>query len=474
MSSITGVWGYLSSLSIRRGSTRTLIRSLLAKARLLTGRHRFFFTLCDQGVVSVTNFATGAIIGRVCGKAELGLYTLAWTLIIFAVEVPAVLTTTPYTVFGPQMRQSRRRRYLGSVLVHQLLLSIVFASAMAVIAIFGRRQDWLSESVSSVVITTAGVIVFINLREFVRRVSFAELKIGWALVVDVSACLAQVAGVLLLLHFGHLTVSRTYALLGFTSAVAACGWLVLRWGRFRLDTRSCGRDFQKNWCFAKWVLGSWVLAAFAMYAYPWVLAAFHGTASAGIWAACSGIVALGNPILLGLGNHVGPNISNVYATSGARMMQRYVNRSSALFIVLLLPIVLVLAIGGERIVTGVYGKAYAGNSEVVCLLALNMLISALTYPYSRGLFSLERAKSDMIINVVAVTLLFTVGLVAMKSYAALGAAATLLTTSSITAAIRIGIFSREVRRNSNEASLAPKHSRMRIETAMITSLRPPS
>jgi hypothetical protein len=70
------------------------------------------------------------------------------------------------------------------------------------------------------------------------------------------------------------------------------------------------------------------------------------------------------------------------------------------------------------------------------------------YPYSRGLFSLERAKVDMLINVASVALMFTIGIAAVRSYAALGAAAALLVSSAITAVIRMRVFAREVRRSS--------------------------
>jgi O-antigen/teichoic acid export membrane protein len=115
-----------------------------------------------------------------------------------------------------------------------------------------------------------------------------------------------------------------------------------------------------------------------------------------------------------------------------------------------MPVVLILAVWGERIVTGVYGKAYGGSAAVVLLLAVNMLISSLMFPYSQGLFSLERAKADTLVNVVTVALLFTVGIAAIKSYAALGAAAALLVTSGITALIRVGVFAREIRHRAPE------------------------
>jgi O-antigen/teichoic acid export membrane protein len=444
---LTGILGFLSALDSQGWWARTSIQSMLGKTTELVGSHRGFLALCDQGVVSVTNFATAVIIGRACGKAELGAYTLAWTLMTLATEISAVLTTAPYTVFGPRLGRSRRRRYLGSVLMHQLLLAMMFALTMAAGAVLGSWQGWLPDSVSTVVTTTGAVILFISLRDFVRRVSFAELRIGVALLVDVTACLAQAVGVLLLLHFGALTASRTYTVLGISSAVAAGGWLAIHRGAFRSETRFYVQDFQRNWRFAKWVLASCVLSVSARYLYPWVLAAFHGTAVTGTWAACVAIVALGNPVLLGLGNYVGPKISNVYAISGIAAMQRNVYRWSMLFTVLLLPIVLVLAGFGDRIVTRVYGNAYAGSAGVVLLLALNMLIGALVYPYCCGLYALECSKADMLINLVAVTLLFTIGIVAVKSYAALGAAATLLVSSSVTTVIRITIFAREVRRH---------------------------
>jgi O-antigen/teichoic acid export membrane protein len=300
------------------------------------------------------------------------------------------------------------------------------------------------------VTTTAAVILFIGLREFVRRVSFAALKVGMALLVDVIACLVQAGGLLLLLHFGVLNASRTYALLGISSALVAGGWLTLHWRAIRPGPRLYGRDLTRNWRFAKWVLGSCILSLFARYLYPWVLAAFHGTSVTGLWAACSAIVALGNPVALGLGNHVLPNISTVYASSGTAAMRRQVHRSSLQFAAFLMPVVLILAVWGERIVTGVYGKAYGGSAAVVLLLAVNMLISSLMFPYSQGLFSLERAKADTLVNVVTVALLFTVGIAAIKSYAALGAAAALLVTSGITALIRVGVFAREIRHRAPE------------------------
>ena len=65
--------------------------------------HPGVVALFDQSLVSITNFATALLIGRVCGKPELGVYTLAWTLLSMVTELSGALITTPYTVLSPQM-----------------------------------------------------------------------------------------------------------------------------------------------------------------------------------------------------------------------------------------------------------------------------------------------------------------------------------------------------------------------------------
>ena len=325
--------------------------------------------------------------------------------------------------------------------------------------LLGSWYGWVPHNLTNVFTTTATAVAFVSVKEFVRRVSFAELKIGSALLVDAMTCVAQIGGVLLLFYLGALSASWTFAVLGISSAVAAGVWLWLRRRTFRFESLLYERDLRRNWHFAKWILGSGVLSAVARYLYPWMLAAFHGTSVTGAWAAYAAIVAMCNPAVLGLSNYALPRISNVYARSGSAGMRRSVNRFSLLFVLLLLPVVLTLGACGERIVTGIYGKAYAGGAVVLFLLGLNMLINTLTNPYSQGLFNLDSAKADTLINVLWVVLLFTVGIFAVRSYAATGAAVALVVSSSITAGVRIGVFARKTAGASDRLPDLPQNTK---------------
>src|SRR5690242_21401663 len=87
--------------------------SVVTRVADLISRYRGLLALCDQGLVSVTNFLTTAIIARVWSRADLGVYTLALSVAALTIGLSATMITTPYMVLGRQMSVCRRRRYLG-------------------------------------------------------------------------------------------------------------------------------------------------------------------------------------------------------------------------------------------------------------------------------------------------------------------------------------------------------------------------
>ena len=92
-------------------------RALLANATLRRG----FLSLVDQGICSVTTFATAILIGRACTQAELGIYYLALTVIVVLSNIQGELITAPYTIYRSRRTPKTLPLYEGSVFVHQAL-----------------------------------------------------------------------------------------------------------------------------------------------------------------------------------------------------------------------------------------------------------------------------------------------------------------------------------------------------------------
>ena len=242
-------------------------------------------SIVDQAVVSATNFATTLIIARLCTKADVGVYYLAWTLVLFIVAAQGNLISVPYTVYCRRRDGRSLVSYSGSMLVHQLLTSIVAVLCLTALAIcfclgFGpqamRPLGW-------VLVCAAP---FILLREYARRFLFAHLNLAAAVVMDVGVSCVQLASLLILGYFNVLTVPAVYAVMGGASAMAMTMWLLTNRQPMRFQMDRFLPDWRENWNFGKWALAG-QLTGLAFYILPWLLAITHGEADTGMFGAAT-------------------------------------------------------------------------------------------------------------------------------------------------------------------------------------------
>ena len=346
--------------------------------------------VADQGVASVANFLTGVILARALLPEGFGLYLLGLTVVFVMLDLQTTLTTTPYMVFRPQLAEQDGATYLGSTFVSQLMLSasvtIVLAAVALVSYITGSGSD-----IAGVSLALTFSIGFILLRDFIRRILFAHLQPKAALVIDSLVTFLQLGILLLLVAFDLITVFRAFLVIGFVAGAVSLGWIVFNRGEIDIERSRVRPDITSNVKFGRWPLMSGLVWALAMYTYPWILVAFHGPAAAGIWGAGLGVVALGNPLLLGLQNYMGPRIASDYAAGGVSALRTSVRDGVMVFALTIGPFAAVVAMFGGIIVTLVYGDPFSGNGRLVALLLLNMLISSIAFSFSHAACSLWSA-----------------------------------------------------------------------------------
>jgi O-antigen/teichoic acid export membrane protein len=416
----------------------SLLRQVMSSESAL---HQSVVSMADQGVTSAANFLTGVIIARACSKEELGLYMLGFSLILLMTDFQTSLITTPYMVYAPRLKGRAHALYTGSTLIHQLAFCLVtmvgvMCGAFAVTNGVGPR------ALGPVLWALVLVIALIMLREHARRVSFARLKLKTAFLFDTFIAVGQVSGLLLLARFGLLSASRAYWVLGSVCGIAVLAWLWLDRGFYEPRISESLSDLKKNWILGKWIFASGLVWVVSMNLYPWLLAAFRGVASTGVWAACLGVASVANPVLLGIQNLVGPKIAHVYAAKGPRALHRLVLKIAALIVISMSLLCLVMFIWGGRLLALLYGRQYAGNGLIVAILALNLLVSASAFPFSRALYAVDRAHLDFLVNFTALLIMVTLGLWLVRAFGPLGAAIGLLGASFATSAVRAGAFLR--------------------------------
>jgi O-antigen/teichoic acid export membrane protein len=435
---ITAAYAVQAEPIAAAGRKRSLLGQVLSSE---TALHQSIISLADQAVASVTNFLTGVIIARACSKEELGLYLLGFSLISFMTDLQTSLITTPYMVYAPRLKGRAHALYTGSTLIHQSAFCLVTMVGV-ICGSFVVSHGVGPKGLGPVLWALAFVIALIMLREHARRVSFARLKVKTAFIFDTSIAVGQISGLLVLARFGLLSASRAYWVIGSVCGIAVLGWLWSDRRFYQPQIKESVADFKKNWVLGRWVFASGLVWAISMNLYPWLLASFRGVASTGVWAACLGAVAVGGPVMVGIQNLAGPKIAHVYAAEGYRALHRLVLKIAVAVAIPLSLLCLVMFVWGGHLVALMYGRQYGGNRLVVAILALNLLVGALGFPFSRALFAIDRARVDFLVNFTALFIMVTLGLWLVRTFGPIGAAFGLLGANLVTSGVRAGAFLR--------------------------------
>jgi O-antigen/teichoic acid export membrane protein len=397
--------------------------------------HQGVVSLADQAVASATNFLTGVIIARACSKEELGLYMLGFSLILSMSDFQTSLITTPYMVYAPRLRERAHALYTGSTLIHQLAFCVIamlgVASGAAVVD-RGVGPRGLGPVLWALVLTVALIL----LREHARRVSFARLRLKTAFVFDTCIGIGQIGGLLILARFHLLSASRAYWVIGLVCGIAVAGWLWSDREFYEPRISESVADLKRNWVLGRYVFASGLAWALSVNLYPWLLTAYHSVASTGVWAACLGVVSVGNPMLLGIQNIMGPKIAHEYAAKGPRAVNRLVLKMTAVIAPPMSLLCILMFIWGGALLSHLYGRQYAGDGMIVSILSLNVLLTAIAFSLSRVLFAIDRARVDFLVNITALFIMATFGLWLVRAFGPLGAAIGLLGSNFATSAVR--------------------------------------
>lgn len=386
-----------------------------------SGAGKSILAIGGQGFASGTNFLTGVILGRAAGQEEYGLYYLCFTVLVFTIELQSALIATPYMVYAPRMEREEHRRYTGSALVHELVLAAL-VMGLVFCGSFVAGIGFQMVDLQQVALVLAGVIGLALLRDWVRRICFANMRMLTALFVDAAIMVLQLGGLLALTWMHWLSATTAYVAIGAAAGAVVVVWFLLNRDLIQWQGMTPRADFARNWSFGKWVFASAVLWAVSMNIYPWLIVAFHGAAATGLWAACMGVVALGNMLMMGIQNFLGPKVAQVYADHGVEGMRHFVVKSSIIFAVPMLGFSGLLFFGGDPLVVLIFSDEFQGTGLTLFVLSLNLMALMLAFNVSRGLFAMERADVDFMVNFIPLVVLLTAGVALVWRYDVMGAA----------------------------------------------------
>jgi O-antigen/teichoic acid export membrane protein len=391
-------------------------------------------TLADQGLLSATNFITGIIVGRSCSKEEFGLYMLGNTICLYLISAQHSFITSPYTVFSARLEGGAFARYTGSTLIHQLCLTglvVIVLGTGGIVTSYGIGPEGIAPLIWALVVA----VVFIMLREYVRRVNFASLWMRSVLFIDSSIFVLQIGGLFVLAQAHLLNANRAYLIAGTACALVCLAWLIVRRNIFDMRLHDAVSDLRPNWSFGKWVFSSNITLLLGIQLYPWFIATFRGTGVTGVFAACTGLVSLVNPIAMGIDNILGPKAAQAYANGGVQELSKVVKKATSFYALLMLPLCLFTVIFGDKLIVLMYGDKYGGHGIVVSLMAIGTLSAVLSSTIPKAFWAMGRADLNFKIGLFPLVLTLTCGLWMVRAFGLLGAGLGLLLGNLLTSAM---------------------------------------
>ena len=285
--------------------------------------------IVDQFIFSLGNFAAAVIIGRMAGAQQLGIYSLTMSIVFIAAAVQRALVAAPYTVQVQRLDEVARRTRRGSALVQAIAIGGLLCIVLALTADLFLDGDTRARVTLAVL---AGTAASWGLRDFCRRILFADHHFTEAVIFDAAVVALQIGCLLAFAWHDQLSASTALLSIVLSSGVVTLCWLMMRRTNFSIESTRLLPDVQASWQFGRWAATSEATFAGQDFAIQALLATSSSFATTGIYAACMSIVRLINPLVQAIGNFIGPHSARSLHQGGVPKLAGGVRRVTRLMV----------------------------------------------------------------------------------------------------------------------------------------------
>jgi O-antigen/teichoic acid export membrane protein len=292
-------------------------------------------------------------------------------------------------------------------------------------------------------------LTFILIKEYFRKIYFAHFRPELALLLDITIGIIQIAFLLFIAFFFYLTAPKIFIVIGFVSGIICSIWYVYNKNNFLFSLNDIKNDFFKNYVSGKWIFFSSIVWLLSTEIYPWLISIFHGLSEAAVFGVCMRTIALSRPLIFGMNNIIEPLLSHSYSDGGLKGLKKSAFKNFKFIFIVFFPIVILVSLFGNKLIIFLFGYKYAGYNFIIAILALNSLITALVFPFSRSLFVMERANIDFMINILSSVFTLTCGLILVNRLGLLGAAMALVASNFIGLSVKFFAFNLIIKKCSN-------------------------
>jgi O-antigen/teichoic acid export membrane protein len=316
------------------------------------GARQGFWSMADQGAVSLGNFLTSILLARRLAPAEYGIYALLLATVFVLNSVQAAVITYPVSLEGAAESESDLQRRAGGSLVLTMLLAVALTAVLVVATfVLKRPAIWPYAAVA---------LICWQAQETARRALMTHGRHREALWGDVLSYVGQAILVGLLLLWHGITLESAFLVIALTSALAAV-LQALQLGLRPRHFREAFHPLRHYWELGRWALLANLARALMTQPLVWFLA-IRSTIEVAAFQSLGTVLGLTNPIMFSLSNIVIPAVARRRKLDGNAQAFRAAAAHGLQTGVLILPYFLLLAIFPHASLRIFYGSnsLYAG------------------------------------------------------------------------------------------------------------------
>ena len=407
------------------------------------GRFTTLLGILDQGVVSLTNFGTTVIVGKVAGITDLGIYSLGFTVVLFALAVQECFVVAPYTVFQVGKKNGPRRMLLGSMVL--LGLAIAAACSLVVIVFAAATGGGSSAPLATIAVALALALPGALLRELVRRVALAHFELPRTLLIDLGTAVVQIGCLLTWAVLGKLTATTALVAMAAGGAAGASILLVQAKRQMRFRWHAVRAHSRDAFHFGKWLCGARLTSVLNSYVVLYLLGLMVGLDAVGGFTAAFVLIAAANPLLMGFTNVLAPRTAHAWAAGGAASLRAVVFPATIWLTAVTAVFSAAVALGAGQIMSFLYGPLYAQYAHVGAVLTASLLAGIIGVPSDHGLRAAQRPKASLTANAAGLVVTITLTLVLVPFAGPVGAAYAMTLGCAVSAVLRCAAFVRLTR-----------------------------
>jgi O-antigen/teichoic acid export membrane protein len=300
------------------GALTSTIRSIKRRtARYYRPFLGAFWTLVDQGAVSLGTFLLNIQLARQLGAPEYGFFALLFGGYFIIQHLNASLIYYPMML---RLAGGKEDRPSDLVFTSAALTA---ASSLLLSAVVGACLFALGRG--DIAAAAAIYLLLWQLQDVFRRALLAEFRHPIAAAIDAIIYIGAAGAIAILAKHGSLSL-RT----ALTAMIGTCGLGLIIHFSIRISQRrptwssmngqtKLMRDF---WKLGRWVFVSGLIFIMSGQIFSWTLAMFNGPADVAGFQACLNIANVANPISFGLSNIILTTAAEAYQEDDLRKSWR--------------------------------------------------------------------------------------------------------------------------------------------------------